>query len=82
LKATGTSKTSSPALRTRHREFNTSVLEVIVPVERAAKFLKLGRSSVYRLTREGRLHKVKLTNRTWILLGSIIKLQKARGVKL
>lgn len=82
MKATHSSKTSSLAPRARRRKVKTSVLEVIVPIEKAAEFLKLGRSSVYRLTREGRLDKAQLANRTWILLRSINELQKARGVKL
>jgi transposase-like protein len=82
LRTTDTRKTSSPASRTRRRRTNTSVMEVVVPIKKAAEFLKLGRSSVYRLTREGLLDKVKLAGRTWILLSSITQLREARGVKL
>lgn len=82
MKTTGTNNTSSLGPHARRRKAKTSVLEVIVPIEKAAEFLKLGRSSVYRLTREGRLKKVQLDNRTWILFRSIDELKEARGVKL
>jgi hypothetical protein len=80
MRATGRGKTSGLAQRARRSKTSTSVLEVVVPVKIAAKNLKLGRSSIYRLVREGTLDTVKLNNCTWILLSSIMELQKARGV--
>lgn len=50
---------------------------VLIRIKKAAEILKLGRSSVYRLVREGRLKHAKMDRRIWIVLHSATELAKA-----
>lgn len=58
------------------------MVEMLYTIRETARSLRIGRTTVYKLIRQGRLEKVKLNNSTRVTVRSIVALTKpSEGTK-